>query len=219
MKSQESNRLEALEAVGIANPGRVRWNLSREKLAAEAAQSGEITEASGGAVVAMTGKHTGRSPKDKFVVKEPSSEHHIWWGDHNQPISEESFEKVYARVRKHLDGRDIYAQEVRAGADPEYQLHVRVITETAWHSLFVRNLFIDTLSESDRESFTADFTVLNVPSCLAVPDEDGTRSECFVLLHLGKKLILIGGTPYAGEIKKSIFTVMNYLMPLRDVMS
>ncbi len=210
---------EELKTVGIANPGQIRLNLSRQELAKQAVANNEVTKAEGGAIVALTGKHTGRSPKDKFVVKESSSEQNIWWGDHNQPISEENFEKVFARVQKHLDGREIYVHEVRAGADPEFQLNVRVITEDAWHGLFVRNLFIDTLKGSDRENFSADFTVINVPTCLAKPAEDGTRSECFVILNFAKKLALIGGTPYAGEIKKSIFTVMNYLMPLRGVMS
>ena len=139
---------QELKTVGISNPGQIRLNLSRQELAEQALANNEVTRAEGGAVVALTGKHTGRSPKDKFVVKEDSSEKHIWWGNHNQPISEENFDRVWARVQKHLDGRDIYVHEVRAGADPEFQLNVRVITEGAWHGLFVRNLFIDTLSDS-----------------------------------------------------------------------
>lgn len=210
---------DELKTLGIANPGQIHLNLSRQELAERALKNNEVSRAEGGAVVALTGKHTGRSPKDKFVVKEPSCERNIWWGEHNQPISEENFDKVLARVQKHLDGRDIYIHEALVGADPEFQLNVRIITENAWHGLFVRNLFIDTFNGSEREKFSADFTVIDVPTCQAEPSSDGTRSECFVLLHFARKLVLIGGTPYAGEIKKSIFTVMNYLMPLRGVMS
>ncbi|HSG99857.1 MAG TPA: phosphoenolpyruvate carboxykinase (ATP) [candidate division Zixibacteria bacterium] len=210
---------EKLKDVGITNPGVVRWNLTRSALVEEAIKNGNATLADGGALVVETTPHTGHSPKDKFVVKEPSSEANIWWGDHNQPISEESFEKVFARVQRYLDGRDIYVQELYAGADPEYRIGVRVITETAYHSLFARNMFIEIDNRAELESFVADFTVINVPNLKAVPEEDGTRTGTFVLLHLGKKLILIGGTKYAGEIKKGIFTVMNYLMPLQGVMS
>lgn len=214
MKSNES-----LKLVGVDNPGEVHWNLSRAELFEAAVKNNEVTAAEGGTAVALTGKHTGRSPKDKFIVREADSEGRIWWGDHNQPIEPENFEKVYDRVKKFLEGREIYVHDLHAGADKDYRINVRLITEDAWHGLFARNLFIDDVEGEELEKFVADYTVINVPGCKAVPEEDGTRSECFILLSLSKKLVLIGGTTYAGEIKKSIFTVMNYLKPLEGVMS
>jgi phosphoenolpyruvate carboxykinase (ATP) len=208
-----------LESLGVKNPGTVKWNLSREALYQEAIENKEVTICKGGPLVALTGRHTGRSPKDKFIVREPSCEDKIWWGNHNQAISEESFNKLYARVQKHLEGRDIYIHQLHTGADPEYKINVRLVTEFAWHGLFARNLFIDNVTAEEHESFDSDFTVIGVPSCKADPASDGTNSECFIVLHLEKKIALIGGTPYAGEIKKSIFTVMNYYKPLQGVMS
>jgi phosphoenolpyruvate carboxykinase (ATP) len=170
-----------------------------------------------GQIVVETGKHTGRSPKDKFFVKEPGSETHINWGETNKPIDPAKFDALLARVAAWLSGAELFTQDVYVGADPRYRLPVRVITTHAWQSLFAQDLFInDTAAAND--DFSPEFTVLDVPLFNADPARDGTRTETFVLVNFARKLVLIGGTRYAGEIKKSVFTLMNYLMPLREVL-
>ena len=169
-----------------------------------------------GQIVVETGKHTGRSPKDKFFVREPGSEGHISWGATNRPIEPERFDALLARVGDYLAGGELYAHDCYVGADPRYRLPVRVLTTHAWQSLFARDLFIR--RDDDAGEFHPQFTVLDVPLFEADPDRDGTRTETFVLVNFARKMVLIGGTRYAGEIKKSVFTLMNYLMPLRDVL-
>jgi len=181
-----------------------------------ALRRGEAILGADGQLCADTGKHTGRSPKDKFFVREPGSETHIDWSN-NQEIDPARFDALLARVGDYLKGKDVFSLDCYVGADPHYRLPVRIITQFAWHSLFARDLFIDT-ADGD-ESFAPQFTVLNVPLFEADPARDGTRSGTFILVNLAKRLILIGGTRYAGETKKSVFTVMNYLMPLRKVLS
>ncbi len=176
----------------------------------------EAAIVSTGALTAETGRHTGRSPKDKFFVKEPTSQGAIWWHPGNQPISSTSFEGLLKRMDEFCASHDVYTQDVYACADPRYRLHVRVITELAWHSLFARNLFIRPTAD-DLLGFEPDFTVVALPSVNADPQHDGTRSETFILVNLGRRMVIIGGTEYAGEIKKSIFTVLNYLLPARGV--
>jgi phosphoenolpyruvate carboxykinase (ATP) len=170
-----------------------------------------------GQIVVETGKHTGRSPKDKFFVKEPGSETHINWGDMNRPIAPEKFDALLARVAASLEGGELFAQDVYVGGDPRYRLPVRVLTTYAWQSLFARDLFINDTSAS-AENFSPEFTVLDVSLFDADPARDGTASSTFILVNFAKKMVLIGGTRYAGEIKKSVFTLMNYLMPLREVL-
>ncbi|MGA9382184.1 MAG: phosphoenolpyruvate carboxykinase (ATP), partial [Phormidium sp.] len=157
-------------------------------------------------------------PNDKFIVKEPESEQHIWWGKVNQPFDPLKFENLYARMLAYLQGRDLFIQDCYAGADPNYRICVRVITETAWHSLFARNLFIGP-SQEELTSFVPDFTIINLPNFHAVPDLDGTRTDTFIIVNFARRLILIGGTSYAGEIKKSVFTILNYLLPHKKVLS
>jgi len=169
-----------------------------------------------GQLVVETGKHTGRSPNDKFFVREPGSETHIDWSV-NKSIDAATFDKLLARVGEFLSGKDVFALDCYVGADPRYRLPVRIVTEYAWHSLFSRDLFIDT-ADGD-ESFAPQFTVINVPLFEADPARDGTASSTFIFVNLARRMILIGGTRYAGETKKSVFTVMNYLMPLRNVLS
>ncbi len=170
-----------------------------------------------GPLVVHTGHHTGRSPNDKFVVKEPDVADGIWWGKVNQPFDTAHFDAFYRRLLAYLQGKDLFVQDCHVGADPAYRLSIRVITETAWHSLFARSMFIRELDPSKLEAHSPEFTVIHTPHFHAVPEIDGTRSECYILLNLAKRLALVGGTSYAGEIKKSIFTVMNYLMPGRGV--
>jgi phosphoenolpyruvate carboxykinase (ATP) len=169
--------------------------------------------------------YTGRSPKDKFVVREADTEADIWWGDVNHPMEPEVYRALYDRVAAHLSERDVYVQDLYAGADPKNRLSVRAITESPWHALFCRNMFIlrrrfllgDEMEES--ESFYPDFTIVHAPSFQADPARDGTRSEVFICISFDHKVLLIGGTKYAGEMKKSVFSVMNYLLPKRNVLS
>ena len=208
-----------LDHHGIDCTGTVHWNLPPARLYEEALRRGEAQLAMGGPLVASTGVHTGRSPNDKFVVEEPSSKDDIWWGKVNVPTTEEVFDRLEAKVRKHLSKRDLFVFDGFAGADERYRLGVRVVNENAWQNLFARNMFVRTTDREVLEGFQPDFTVLHAPSLEADPATDGTRSGTFVLLHLGRRLVLIGGTQYAGEIKKSIFTVMNYMLPKKGVMA
>ena len=209
---------QRLESVGIVDPASVFWNLSTAALYEEAVARRECTVVTGGAIVCRTGPHTGRSPRDRFLVKEPSSSENIAWGDVNRAITAEQFEAVHRTVIAHLRGKDLFVQDCYAGADPAYRLPVRVVTERAWHSLFARHMFI---TESDRGKLIGhvpELTVIDAVSCAVDPITHGTNSDVFILLDLAKRLVLIGGTSYAGEIKKSVFSVMNYLLPLRRVM-
>ncbi|HEX6939167.1 MAG TPA: phosphoenolpyruvate carboxykinase (ATP) [Longimicrobiales bacterium] len=203
---------------GLEARGPVHWNLGAAALLEHAIRRGEGAFSAEGAFVAVTTPHTGRSPNDKFVVREPSSERNIAWGGVNVPISPEHFDRLLAHVRDHLADKELFVQDVYCGADPEYRLNVRVISPSAWHTLFARNMFIVPKDE-ERPDFEPGFTVLHAPELEADPAVHGTRSGTFVVLHFGERLVLIGGTRYAGEIKKSIFSVMNYLLPLEGVLS
>lgn len=209
---------DQLSQNGIKDFDNIFYNLSPEALYEEAVKNGEASIAFNGPMLAYTGKHTGRSPNDKFVVKEPSSEDKVWWGKVNKEISEDHFNGLHKLMLNHVKGKNIYVQDCFAGTDSEFRLPIRIITEQAWHNLFAQNMFVRP-SKAELENFEPEFTVIQLPSCAANPEEYGLNSEVFVTLNLGKRLVLIGGTSYAGEIKKSIFTVMNYLMPLKGVMS
>jgi phosphoenolpyruvate carboxykinase (ATP) len=193
-----------------------RRNLSPAALYEQAILRQEATIVSTGALTAETGKHTGRSPKDKFFVKEPTSQEAIWWHPGNQAIGSDRYERLFHKMQEFIDTHDVFTQDVFACADPRYRLPVRVITEYAWHSLFARNLFIRPTAD-ELIDFKPDFTVISLPSVKADPATDGTRSETFILVNLGRRTVIIGGTGYAGEIKKSIFTALNYLLPAQNV--
>ena len=201
---------------GIRTSGGVFSDPTTSLLYMHAIARGDGRLAEGGPLVVDTGRHTGRSPKAKFVVREPGSEQRIWWGDVNQEISEERFEGLREKVVAHLGVEDLYVVNAFAGADPAYRLPVRVITYSPWHALFAKTLFIDPTDE-ELEDFEPGALVLHAPAVQADPDEDGTRSGTFVLLHPTRGEVLIGGTEYAGEIKKSIFTLLNDRLPLEDV--
>jgi phosphoenolpyruvate carboxykinase (ATP) len=194
------------------------WNLPPARLYEEAVRRGEAAIAGEGPLVASTGKHTGRSPNDKFTVREPSSERDIWWGSANRPFDPERFGRLLEKVQAHLAERDVFVFDGYAGADPRYRLPVRVVTEQAWHSLFARNMFLREADGAALEGFEPGFTVIDAASFQADPAADGTASATFILLDFGRRLVLIGGTTYAGEIKKSIFSVMNYLLPGEGVL-
>src|SRR5438094_554938 len=195
----------------------VRANLSVAELYEDAIRSGEGIIAAEGPLVVRTGKHTGRSPQDKFIVREPSSEGKIWWGEVNRPISEEHYDRLRARIVEYVADKNLYAQDLFIGAHPAHRRSLRVYTETAWASIFARNLFRRPSAE-DLAGFVSNFTIINVPSFKADPETEGTRTETAILLHLQRMEILVVGTEYAVEIKKSAFTVMNYLMPDEGVL-
>ncbi|HEX7196985.1 MAG TPA: phosphoenolpyruvate carboxykinase (ATP), partial [Candidatus Limnocylindria bacterium] len=187
-------------------------NLSTAELYEHAIRNGEGTISAHGSLVVRTGKHTGRSPKDKFVVREPSSAKKVWWGEINQPLAEDDYDRLRARLMDYVADRPIYSQDLHIGAHPAHRRSLRVYTESAWASIFARNLFRRP-SAADLEGFTPNFTIIDVPSFKADPAAEGVRSETAILVHLGRMEIIIVGTEYAGEIKKSAFTVMNYLLP------
>ena len=205
-----------LETHGLKNIKKIHWNLSTPQLYEHiiANEEGHVSHL--GPVCVSTGEHTGRAPKDKFIVQEPSSQENIWWGKVNRPFSVEQFEALYSRVLAYIQGKEVYVQDCCAGSDPKHQTHIRVITEQAWHSLFARNMFIQIRDMVKLETHEPAFTVIQVPGFKAVPAIDGTNSEVFVIVDFGKQLVLIGGTSYAGEIKKSVFSILNYLLPQKQ---
>src|SRR5512141_2525837 len=197
--------------------GSILANLSTAELYERAIRAGEGEIAAEGPLVVRTGQHTGRSPKDKFVVREPSSEAKGWWGEVNHEISEEHYDRLRARLVDYVADKQLYAQDMYIGAHPRHRRSLRVYTETAWASIFVHNLFIRPPRE-DLGTFAPNFTIINVPSFEADPATEGTRTSTAILVHLGRMEIIVVGTWYAGEIKKSAFTVMNYLMPDEGVL-
>src|SRR5450755_4658523 len=194
----------------------IHRNLSTPKLVESAIQSNEGMLSSRGALVSETGKRTGRSPKDKFTVKDAVTENKVDWGSVNLAFSPEKFDALYQRVLEYLAGKEIYVQDLFCGADPKYQLAIQVINEYAWHNLFVRQLFIRPTTE-ELKNFKPEFTIVSAPGFLADPKRDGTNSEVFVIVNFTRKLVIIGGTKYAGEMKKSIFGIMNFLLPQNNV--
>ncbi|HTJ26577.1 MAG TPA: phosphoenolpyruvate carboxykinase (ATP) [Candidatus Limnocylindria bacterium] len=206
-----------MASLGLGGVGTVYRNLGVAELYEHALRRGEGVLGAGGQLVVETGKHTGRSPNDKFFVREPGSETHVDWGKTNKPTDAKTFDALLARVAKYLEGKDLFSLDCYVGADARYRLPVRILTEYAWQNLFTRDLFIDT-ADND-EKFSPEFTVLDAALFDADPAIDNTASSTFILVNFARKMILIGGTRYAGEIKKSVFTVMNYLMPLRDVLT
>ena len=210
-------REPGLDTLDFENDSQLYRNLPTATLYEESVKRAEAMIAETGPLVAHTTPHTGRSPKDKFIVREPSSEEQIWWGNLNRPFDAARFEGLRARLWDYLRTREVFVQDLFAGADPRYRLPVRVITEYAWHSLFARNMFIQ--SKHNPASRLAGWTVVGAPSFRARPEIDGTRSGTFIILNFGERLVVIGGTRYAGEIKKSIFSVLNYVLPREGVLS
>lgn len=198
--------------------GKKRWaNLSPAALYEKAIEREEGILAANGPLVVRTGSHTGRSPKDKYLVDEPDAHANVWWGGFNVPISEERYDALRTRIIDHMNQREVFVQEGFVGADPRYRRSLRAYTETAWASIFCDNLFIRPKPE-DLVGFEPNFTIVNAPSFKADPQRDGTRSETVVLVHLAKQEILIGGTQYAGEMKKGAFGIMNYRLPGEGVL-
>ncbi|WP_102868118.1 phosphoenolpyruvate carboxykinase [Pseudovibrio exalbescens] len=204
------------EAFGLKNLKGLYWNLSEPELYEQALKRGEAQLAAGGALLTETGDHTGRSPKDKFVVKDENTIDTVWW-ENNAEISLEDFDRLKADMLAHAEGQELFAQDLRGGADPAHTLPVRVYTELAWHSLFIRNLLLRPESE-ELSRFVPEMTIIDLPSFKADPNRHGCRSETVIACDLLRKIVLIGGTAYAGEMKKSVFTVLNYLLPDKGIM-
>ena len=208
-----------LSKQGLNPRGDVHWNLIAPELFQAAARRSEGEFADMGPFVAVTTPHTGRSPNDKFVVREPSSEKDVDWGKVNQPMTVEKYHLLLDDVRKYLnEAGELFVEDLYCGADPSYRLSVRYVSPTAWHMAFVRNMFIRP-ELSDLPTFDPNFTVLHAPELQADPARHGTRSGTFIVLNVAERTILIGGTRYAGELKKAMFTVMNYLLPKQGVLS
>jgi phosphoenolpyruvate carboxykinase (ATP) len=217
MEHQGTPSQFGLENQGIRHLRRVYWNLKAPFLVEQVILRNEGVIGESGPVVVNTGQHTGRSPNDKFVVRRGmDGEEKIWWGKVNQPISGENFDLLYQKTLSYLQGRDVFVQDLAIGAHPDYRIPIRVISEQAWSSLFSQNLFIR-LPEEQQRNQIPEFTVIHVPSFLADPEIDRTNTSTFIALDFHRRLVLIGGSSYAGEIKKSVFTVMNYLMPQVDI--
>ncbi len=211
-----------LGSVGIETGATAYWNLEVPALYEQAVRRGEAVISQGGALCVKTGHHTGRSPNDKFIADEAAHREKVDWGKVNVAISEERFERMHAKVAAYFQSRDLFVQDLYAGADAEYRLPIRVVSESAWHALFARNMFLrpsaDAAGREQQAAFQPAFTILHAPYLQADPARDGTNSESFILLSFARRMVLIGGTIYAGEIKKSVFSILNYLLPERDVL-
>jgi phosphoenolpyruvate carboxykinase (ATP) len=205
-------------APGLPTREDIRWNLEPPALYEDAVRRGEGQTVAGGAFNAVTTPHTGRSPNDKFVVKEPSSDGDIAWGKVNQPLSEEHFDALYRDVTHYLGKRELFVRDLFAGGDPTHRVPVRFVSPSAWHTLFVYNMFLRPTTP-ELAQFQPEFTVLHAPELQADPTRHGTRTGTFIAMHLGRRVVLIGGTRYAGEMKKSIFTILNYVYPKRGILS
>ncbi len=216
--SQRGNMQNELKKLGLTGLAGVHANLLPAELYEAALKRGEVRLSADGAAVALTGQHTGRSANDKYVVRDASNADHIDWGKVNQPYEGEKFDALKQRISAWLGGREVFVQDLYAGTDPAYRLPIRVITTNAWHSLFARNMFVRPTAEQLAAGHEPAFTVLHVPEFMCDPALDATRSGTFVMVNFGQKLAMIGGTSYAGEIKKTIFTVMNYVLPTKGVL-
>jgi phosphoenolpyruvate carboxykinase (ATP) len=208
-----------LENHGITNVRKAYWNLPVESLYEEIIFRSEAKLTYNGPIVVSTGKHTARAASDKFVVREATTEDNIWWGQYNRPFGPEKFDQLFSQLIGFLQGRDVFVQDCYGGADPEYRMPIRIITEYAWHSLFARHMFIKPKTIEEYRQHVPEFTVLSIPSFKAIPTLDQTPTETFIVLNFAQKLCIIGNTGYGGEIKKSVFTLLNYLLPLRNVMT
>lgn len=208
--------MQELKIQGLTNPGNIYYNMSVPVLVEESIKRKEGFLASNGALNVRTGKYTGRSPSDKFIVDEPEVHNKIWW-DNNKAMSPDIFDRLYKRLLAYLQKRDLFVFDGFVGADPAYRLPIRVVNEYAYQNLFAHQLFLRPTSE-ELEGHIPEFTIISAPGFNAIPDIDGTNSEAFIVINFTKKLIIIGGTMYAGEIKKSVFSVMNYLLPMKGVL-
>ena len=210
------NSAHGADQFGFRNLKRVFWNFEAAALYEEALRRGEAQLIQGGALAADTGVHTGRSPRDKYVVRDVETEGEVWW-DNNAPFTPEQFDLLYGDFLKHAEGKDLFAQDLQGGADPKYRIKARVFTEYAWHSLFIRNLLIRP-DRGELASAVPDLTIVDLPSFKADPARHGCRSDTIIAVNFTRRIVLIGSSSYAGEMKKSVFTYLNYLLPKIGVM-
>ena len=208
-----------LDNIGLINLRKVYWNLTTEALYEEIIFRGEAQISKLGPIIVNTGKHTARAANDKFIVRESTTEQNVWWGQYNRPYATQKFDELYNRLQGFLQGRDVFIQDCYGGADQNYRLPVRIITEFAWHSLFARNMFIKPKTNDEYRRHVPEFTVISVPSFRAFPQIDGTPTNTFIVINFNQRLCIIGNTSYGGEIKKSVFTLLNYLLPLQGIMT
>jgi phosphoenolpyruvate carboxykinase (ATP) len=217
MTTGRVNPAQTLETQGISDLGSVHYNLLEPALIEAALRKNEGTLGQGGAFLVTTGKYTGRSPKDKHVVRSAATEDTIWW-ENNAEMAPDAFDRLHADMLEHMKGGEYFVQDLFGGADAEHRLDVRVVTELAWHGLFIRHLLRRPTAD-EIDSFVPEFTIINCPSFFADPERHGCRTDTVIALNFEKKLILIGGTEYAGENKKSVFTLLNYILPGKNVMA
>jgi phosphoenolpyruvate carboxykinase (ATP) len=217
-EASEYASIYGLQNHGLFNLRRVYWNLPAAALYEEAIHRSEARVCHLGPLVVGTGKHTARAAADKFVVREQTTENDIWWGQYNRPFNPENFSMLHSRLQGYLQGRDVFVQDCYAGSDPEYRLPIRIVTQKAWHSLFARIMFIKPKTIDAMKKHVPDFTIVAVPNFLASPLIDSTRTETFIIINFREKMALIGGSAYGGEIKKTIFTVLNFLLPFDGVL-
>lgn len=210
--STSATKTISLESYGITN-ATVRYQLTPDELHEETISKGQGVEASSGALAVNTGEFTGRSPQDRFIVKDAITEDKVWWGNINIPFESDKFDALYKKVTNYLSGKGIYVRDSYACADPNYRLNIRVITEYPWSNQFAYNMFLRP-TDVELDNFTPEWTVINAPGFMAVPDEDGTRQHNFAILDFTRKIALIGGTGYTGEIKKGIFSALNFILPV-----
>ncbi|MBP0615553.1 phosphoenolpyruvate carboxykinase [Jiella mangrovi] len=210
------NPQSGIETTGLEGLSSIRWNLPEAELVEIALRRGEARLTAHGALVATTGKHTGRSAKDKFIVRDETTDPIVWW-DNNAAMAPEAFERLYDDFKEMAKGRDLFVQDLIGGADPANSITVRVVTEYAWHSLFIRNLLIRPSKEA-LQDFVPEMTIIDLPSFRADPERHGCRTETVIGCDLSRNIVLIGGTSYAGEMKKSVFTALNWRLPEKGVM-
>lgn len=208
-----------LENHGLINLHKIYWNLNTEALYEEITFRSESQIAKSGPLVVNTGKHTARAANDKYIVREATTEENVWWGQYNRPYERAQFDELYGRLQGFLQGRDVFVQDCFGGSDPDHQLPVRIITEYAWHSLFGRNMFIKPTTKEEYRRHVPEFTVICAPSFKAYPQIDQTGADTFIVLNFEQRICIIGNTGYGGEIKKSVFTLLNYLLPMKGVLS
>ena len=207
-----------LDAQGIETRADVHWNLTTARLVEAAVARGEGKLSADGPLVVETGAHTGRSAQDKFIVRDAETETTVWWGKSNKAMAPGQFAALKADFMAALrDKEDLYVQDLYGGSQPEHRVRVRVVTEFAWHNLFIRTMLVRP-EEHELKGFAAEYTIVDLPSFRASPERHGTRSETVIAVNLTEKLILIGGTRYAGEMKKSVFSILNYVLPPQGVM-
>ncbi len=216
MTTVSANPRLDLETEGLSAASNLHFNLTEPALVQHSVRLGEGEIGKGGVLLVTTGKHTGRSPKDKFVVREPGVEADIWW-ENNPPMTPENFDRLHADMRAHIASRELFVQDLHAGADPAHRLPVRIVTELAWHGLFIRHM-LRRPERHELADFEPQFTVINCPSFRSNPERHGVRSDTVIAINFAKRLVLIGGSEYAGETKKSVFSVLNYLLPAKGVM-